>query len=413
MKEFKFGNTKSLSHYNEKKEALRAVDYSKALGVNIWNEAFSDISRKKKMLLVWKKIMLKTKDAALFHPKRPERLKESYQYLYIRCFCRADLNFHSAIYESKLKSDSLTVIFEEKQKEFSLSHLVHAAFIYLAIKDEWEPHVCDTTLNNRKLDWASRFSVYSDIFFSIVEIVKIYPLIKRSARIISFQEMALVENIIVQIAKNTNKKTFGLQHSIGIYKLGPGVSQKRDEYNYLTYRNSVCDVVLCWGEYTRQLYKKQNPKCDVRVVGRPIEDFGFIEKSGVALIFESDEKMNMALLKLNADLRARGVETSLWFKPGYMPSRAVSLRNGPLRQIVVGGRSSLLFQLGRLGLATYVLAESILADDLAEGLIIKNAEDLLEKIRHRSDYDHNEWLRFIQFIEPDCSEIFYQSIYGG
>ena len=52
----------------------------------------------------------------------------------------------------------------------------------------------------------------------ISDAVKVYPILLKHSKLVSFQEMVPEENILCQLANLRNIETFALEHAIGIYK---------------------------------------------------------------------------------------------------------------------------------------------------------------------------------------------------
>lgn len=228
--------------------------------------------------------------------------------------------------------------------------------------------------------------------------------------IISFMEMCPTENLLCQISNLNNKNTVALIHGIGV--VDPN-SDMKHQYPVVHYNSSVCKNIFCWGEYHENIYSMFT-NANKFIVGKPHMDCSLENhkiEDGIIFILESDGLDNENLLKLNSEALLAGIQTSVWYKPDpKILKRHGSARNGPLRKVAVGVKSSLLFQMGLFRIKVLVLDKSPLSPFLIENLVVHNLNDIILHLNDGSVYPFNIWNKFIKHTGDDCLKIFDISV---
>ena len=102
---------------------------------------------------------------------------------------------------------------------------------------------------------------------------------------------------------------------------------------------------------------------------------------GVTIIFEDKFNLstNKELLLISEILKKNGVFVSRWFKKGHNLIENIEGREGPLRRIVIGAKSSLLFELGFLEYEVYFTSQTNIKKYIPNTLIINDINVLIKK----------------------------------
>ena len=206
--------------------------------------------------------------------------------------------------------------------------------------------------------------------------------------------MSPIENLICQIANILNIKTFALQHAVGAFS-DSGDYEVR--YPIISYLNTVCKNILCWGIFNKKIYKKFT-NANIFIVGKASmpEQKEFLD--GVTIIFEDtfSKLSNNELLNISQKLIENNISVSRWFKKNHSLIKNVEGRDGPLRKTVIGTKSSLLFELGYLGCEVYFSKETNLREIIPDDLIIDDFNLFLKNLKNNKIYPHNIWKNFIE-----------------
>lgn len=386
---------------------LTRLDYSKIIMVNSWNESFQESE-----VALWrvcygtlrstKSILLKALAKSPIISENPRDI------LYIRSFTRSDLVRHSERYERALSEQANVVIFDVRKNNVSLGRFLITIIGFFVTSVFWWREI-KKTKSSYPLNSAIRLS--ATMFSALNDFFAIYKTLFVIKKLVSFEEMVATENLCAQAAKELGVKTFALQHAIMPLPLEEGSTlDGRKHYNLVSYRSSVCANILCWGAYTESFYRKYTKNTKITIIGRPISNHKIIDKQGVTIIFESDPVMNASLLTIAQELEKQKINVSLWFKPGYEPYPVKSLRSGPLYSYILGGRSSLVFELGRLGCKVYVFKASFISEALSRLVVINDARELIDRLKKEEPYPHNIWDGFIKFRDPECVQRFITAI---
>jgi hypothetical protein len=255
--------------------------------------------------------------------------------------------------------------------------------------------------------------VFLRLLFHFNECLKILPIVLKHKKVVSFQEMTPVENMVCQIANNFNIKTFGLEHALGIYK-DQGFYWER--YAITTYRNTVCQNILCWGKVSKSVFAKHT-KAKIYIIGKSIlPEITKVDK-GIAFIFQNKicTLANEKLLSLSYKLEHLNFPISRWFKRkrNSLLKSGVA-RDGPLREIIIGYSSNLLLELGFLGFKVFVLQGSILAKWLPENLLVNdnNIELTIEQILKKESYPNLIWRDFIECTGAESTKRYKEIVFN-
>lgn len=324
--------------------------------------------------------------------------------IYIKAYSRTDIDAHSKYYLNG--SDITLCLFRKRQKKIDLTTFFVCIFFLIKFRKLWLK-----TLRKNKVNFisVSGIKIFFEFFSALSDLIKIYPILIKHSKLISFQEMVIVENLICQIANLLNIKTFALQH---------GMHSKKDNKNHFLkglsvndYLSSVCKNILCWGKYNKKIYEKfTNAK--IFIIGKASLPVEKQLKDGVTIIFESKacKKDNEKLFTIYNKLITHGIPVSRWFKPGHNLIKNIYGHEGPLRKIIIGINSTLLFELGYLGYKVYVTKDSNVYRDIPSKLIINNS-NLISKITFNpKNYPHNIWKYFIECSEKKSVQRFKKII---
>ncbi len=322
---------------------------------------------------------------------------------YIRTFSRPDLVKHSEYYE-KIEGTTLCVL-DKRKKKFDLTNLYWCFFLLLKYKKLWIQ-----VLHNNKIKFfsLSGFNLFIKLFNSFSDSLKILPVLLKYDKLVSFQEMMPVENILCQIANNNNIKTFGLEHAIGLYK---ETGDTWERYPVVHYLNTTCQNILCWGELSKKIFEKHS-KAQIYIVGKA----GLPEteniSEGATFVFHSKKckSANNALIGLSNICENYKIPLSRWYKE---KNKDGIFRDGPLRKIIIGCSSNLLLELGFLGFEVYVIKESVLKNFLPKKLIIESISFNAKTIKFSESYPHEIWKEFIACTGKDSVAKYKNIILGN
>ncbi|MDC0951520.1 hypothetical protein OAR81_02135, partial [Candidatus Pelagibacter sp.] len=295
---------------------------------------------------------------------------------------------HSNYYENV--DDTTVCIFSQRIKKFSIYNFFISIYFLIKFRKS-----LSKILSKNQINFFSiiAFEIFIELFDDLSDIIKIFPHLVKHSKLVSFQEMAPIENFICQIANIIGVKTFALQHAIYLF------SQKgnyENRYSIMSYLNTVCKNILCWGNFNKNTYKKYTNAKIFKVGKAWLPDKkNFLD--GVTIIFEDrDSKIsNEELFSISNKLSEHGVPVSSWFKKGHSLIKDIDGRQGPLRKIVIGTKSSLLFELGYLGYQVYLTKQTIIKEQIPNSLIVEDINLFLKNMSMRN-YPHHIWKHFIE-----------------
>lgn len=363
----------------------------KVLAVPFWvlqNNQFEPISAIKYSHRFLRKVINFFYNCVLKQPLVDTKNNQFNDILFIRAYSRDDLDDHSKKYEDAIDNISVCVL-TRKIIKIDFLTLPKVLIVLFTIRKQV---TCAYKSNNVKILSQEGIDIFFDLLFALSDSIKLLPHIIAGKKVISFQEMVPVENLICQIANSLGKTTFALQHALGAYS-EEGSYEAR--YSRIHYEPSVCSYVLVWGEYTKHYFEKFTQN-NVTLIGKPTlpKIDNFID--GATFVFEADDDINRKLLEFSYQIEACGYSVSRWFRPGHkLAIEAGADRVGPLRKIIIGWRSSLLVELGFLGGNVFLIPESVFATCLPEELVVNNAKEIIEKFDSPLEYPHEVWMRFI------------------
>ena len=118
---------------------------------------------------------------------------------------------------------------------------------------------------------------------------------------------------------------------------------------------------------------------------------------GLTFIFENKEfkKINDHLLKLSDLFELSKLKVSRWFKPSHPLLSSGIIRDGPLRDIIIGCNSSLVAELGFLGHKVFVTKHSNFKKYLPKELIVDDKNFFKNKNNFFKKYPKRIWKNFI------------------
>jgi hypothetical protein len=377
----------------------KMLDLEKIFKVNLWIFANNEDNNKKtffKNFISLSSLLLKTVYLSIFsNPLIIFPKSKKLSIFYIRAHSRPDLDKHSQCYENI--EDTTVCIFSKRTKKVDIVTIFFCIFLLIKFKNIWLKTLNDNHVN---LFGMTGFKIFTHFFGALSDVLKVFPHLMKHSKLVSFQEMVLVENLICQIANISNIKTFALQHSLSAYSEKDSYELR---YPVTSYLNSVCKNILCWGNYNKFIFKKHvNSK--IFVIGKPTLPDEKIFLEGVTIIFENLEfhNTNQKLLSISKSLIDIGISVSRWFKPNNPVIKDVIGRDGPLRKVIIGGNSSLLVELGYLGGRVFVTNESNIRNELPDDLILENSNEISRKFFSPNKYPHDVWKNFIDCSDKEC-----------
>lgn len=368
------------------------LDLNKALSQRIWV-----IKNKKNKSLIRNgyfnvlKLFLRTIFECIFYTPVIKSAKGNCSKIfYIRTYSRKDLDEHSKYFEN-LKNTT-TCIFAKKKFKFDPKLFLICIFVFFRSKETWKKVLFS---NNIKYISIDGLKLLLNLFRYFSDILKIFPYLFIHKKVVSFLEMSPVENLICQIANIKKIETFGLEHAIGMYK---EKGEYWERYAITHYQNSICKNILCWGDQSKNIYKKHTSS-KIYVIGKAsLPKLEILKQNGVTFIFQDKicVSANNQLLSFSNDIQKIGVPVSRWFKrQSHALIDTDRHRNGPLYNTVIGCSSNMLLELGFLGCYVYVIEESVLTNILPKNLVINNTETLIRKFQNQNTYPHEIWKKFI------------------
>lgn len=370
--------------------SLKFIDISKVLSQDIWsiqNKKNKEKNERKTYLLL--KNFIKIIHKSIFYkPKIKLSTNGNNDIFYIRTYSRSDVDEHSSYYEN-IDGTSLCILSHMDQK-FDFINCIYSIFFLLKLT-----YSLKLVLNNKSIKLLSYngLKLYFIFFSSISDSQKIFPKLVLHPKLVSFQQMTPTENMLCQLANINNLKTFALEQGIGFYKEDGYYWEK---YPVTTYLNSVCKNILCWGEFSRTIFKKHTNARTFIIGKASLPNFNKFEE-GVTFVFQNKdcESANKELFDIFYYLEKEGIPTSRWFKTkGDIIIKNSVGRDGPLRKIVIGCSSNLLLELGYLGLKVLITKNSTLANSIPKNITINDPIDVIQ--RDLNDYPHDSWKNFIE-----------------
>lgn len=373
------------------KFAICNSNFQKVLAVPFWelqNKEYERVSGKRQFGRFIRKVL-----SFVYYciSKQPLVVCKNENYsdtFFIRAHSRSDLDVHSEMYESAISNISICVMTRKiRRVDFTTLPKV-VVILFVARKSIARVY----KEKNVKVWQKEGINIFFSLLYALADCIKLLPHVIASKKVISFQEMVPVENLICQVANALGKTTFGLQHALGAYS---DVGSYESRYSRIHYEPSVCKNVLVWGQYTKQCFEKF-VKTNVFLIGKPSlpEIERFVE--GVTFIFEADDDVNSKLLDFSHQIEALGYPVSRWFRPGHeLVNKFGAVRLGPLRKTIIGWRSSLLVELGFLGGDVFVISESVFATSLPEELVVNSVKQIKSKLLCPKKYPHEIWRQFI------------------
>jgi hypothetical protein len=318
---------------------------------------------------------------------------------FIRSCSASHLISHSISYE-KIKGTTVCLPYK-RVKEIDIYSLFIGIYLIFKNRKSW---IKVFNTNGINLYSISGLKIFLTLFNSFSDAIKIFPILITYSKVVSFQEMRQIENIICQIANLNNIKTFALEHGIGTFKLKGPYWQR---IPLTTYTSSVCKNILCWSRFSKILFKKYT-KANLYIVGKAALPKKTQYADGVTLVFQNKnwKVANKQLLVIGANLKKNNIPVSYWFKSENLLSKKRMAHDGPLRQIIVGNSSNLLVELGYLGFCVYLLRSSVFLKFLNNNLILATLEKVKKQYFNNITYPHAIWRNFIKCTGKESIKIY-------
>lgn len=323
-------------------------------------------------------------------------------HLYMRTHDRKDIIKFSSFFEEAL-SDSVIIYFRKKKIDFKpILFIKTLSFVFVQSK------TIRNFINISGLSSnCSRYSLWLSVFSVSNTFIRLQPYISNIKTVISFQEMQPEENLVIQFANTLSIRTIGLQH--GIYRdEGQGLEIDIKHITKTSYLASVCNEIFVWGEYTANIFRKYT-KAKISVIGRPL----FLPREhqpGVIIIYDNNEQTNAMLEKISQELEKRKIHVSRWYHPTGIRPEGKSLKDGPTRYNVIGFRSSILAEMGRLNFRVFLLKGSSFEGHITNDIIISDVKSFMKCLSPEFEYPHKAWNHFIEYYNKECLQIFEKKI---
>jgi len=349
--------------------------------------------KQKKFFLI--KNFIRTLYHSIFYSPYVKKNSKNCKIFYIRTFNREDIVKNSVNYE-QIEGTTVCVL-EKKIKKINFKILIFSGIDLFKSKSYWLKFFKE---NKIKLFSYSGVILLTKLYEVYSQTLKIIPLVLKHKTLVSCNQSLPTENMICQLANLNKIETFGLQTSLNIYnqnKIQDFDIINYDFYKITDYLNPVCKNILCWGSINKFLYNK-HIKANIHIIGKAGLPEITIPETGVTVIFEASEFeiKNYELLKISNYLKNNNIEVSRWFRKGHPEIKNGVLRDGPLRKVVVGFNSTLLAEMGFLGLDTFVFKGSNFENFLPQDLIIDKIDDFINRINHKRSYPYEIWKNFIE-----------------
>ena len=372
------------------------VQFDKVLSNDLYilNNKVDKKSLYKKLIFLIKNLT-KIIHSSIFYSPHIKKNSKNFNVFYIRTLNRGDIVQNSVNYE---KFEGTTVcVLEKKIKQ------TNPKIIYYSIKDLFKSKKYWLKFfkeNKIKLFSYSGFVLLTRLYEVYSQTLKIMPLVIKHKIVVSYQQCQATENMICQLANINKMQTFGLQTSLNIYDQSKNIDFDKfnyDFYKILDYLNPVCKNILCWGSINKSIYIS-SVKANIHIIGKAGLPEITDPKIGVTIVFEPNdfETTNNELLKISNYLKNNEITVSRWFRKGHPSIKNGALRDGPLRKVIIGFNSTLLAELGFLGMEVYVLKGSNFEKFLPKELSIQKIDDLINNINIKRSYPHEIWKNFIE-----------------
>ncbi len=387
-------------------DIFQSLDYEKILGHDLWiiknqDQKFSKknyneiLENLKKFFFLVKFFLGTIKKTISSSPIIDVPKDKDLNIFYIRTHSRLDLKKHSEYYE-KIIGTTLCV-FDKRMKKIGFTVFFNCIYLFYKTNKLWSKAFKN---NGVKIFSLNGLNVVLKLFNALSDSLKILPVLFNYRKLVSFTEMLITENILCQIANKNNIETFALEHAVGLYKK-EGYDWER--YPVVCYLTTVCNNILCWGDYSKKIYQVYTNK-KIFIVGKPSLPNLNDVLEGITFVFQSNKckSANNALFYLSNICQNNKIPISRWFKEqGNLHNKNCKRRDGPLRKIVIGCSGSLLLELGFLGLKVYVINDAALKIFLPKELIIDNPSLIFEKFNSTENYPHEIWKSFIECTGQD------------
>lgn len=386
---------------------IKKIDFSKIIAVEEWvlknNDCIKNLKKHEKIFFLIKLILKIIYRSFLSVPTIILDETKRLDIFYIRTYSRPDLNKHSKVYE-EVPGTTVCVLSQRKKKIDILNFF--KVFLFLIMRSKF--WLADLKKNEFKFFSYYNIFLILKYFETFSDAFKIYPVLILHKKLVCFQEMLPVENLICQCANNLDIETFSLQHALSVYsEKGPFESR----FPICSYINLVSKNILCWGEHSKKIYQKHS-KANLHIVGKASLPKIEHREKGITFIFENKEfkNTNNKLLELSMNFKDSNIPISRWFKPSSPLNKSGIIREGPLREVVIGCNSTFVIELAYLGFKVFVIESSNLSRYLPSELIIHD-NNLNKKKQLLQNYPSNTWKKFILFTGNE-SKAKYMSILG-
>lgn len=388
---------------------LDLIDFSKILSIDLWvysnrnkKESFKSYSKNFSLI----RFFLGTIKSCIF--KKPKiKIAENKNPLifFMSTSSRVDLDKQKKIFQDDKFTTSCVLWNTEKVIE--IKSFFSCIILIFRSKDFW---LKTLKKNNIYLFSYNGLYLFLILFRAFSEAIKVFPYISKHQILLSFGENRPAENLICQLANIHNIETYALEHGSGFYKEN-NEGYFWEQYPINIFLNSICKNILCWGKLSEGLYKKHT-NAKTYVIGRSgLSKIKNIEE-GVTILFQDEgyDFANDKLFEISKNLIKLGIPVSNWHKKDNLFYKKGPRRDGPLRKIVIGYNSTLILELGFLGLKIFVLKDSPLQIYLPKSLVIQEAEFIKKEFFKRNDYPHEVWKNFIECTDPETKKRIHQII---
>ena len=311
------------------------LDVNKVLSQNIWSIK-NQRNQRKNIILISKHLIKSFYESFFFEPIIYNLTTKDSLIFYMRTYTRPDVDAYSRCYESLNKTT--LCIFANKIKKINLRNFLNSFYCMWKLRSSLSKILQN---NSIKLFSCDGIELFTNLYISVSNSQKVFKVLLKHSKLVSFQEMVPTENMICQIANINKLETYALEQGIGFYKHH---GEYWEKFPITQYLNSVCKFILCWGEFSKNIFD-QHTNAKKYIIGKAyLPKIDKIE-DGLTFIFQNKDctSANEKLMDLSNLFEKNDVKTSRWFKKnGDIVIKNSVGRDGPLREIVVGCSSNLL-----------------------------------------------------------------------
>lgn len=234
--------------------------------------------------------------------------------------------------------------------------------------------------------------------------------------LIVYSEAQPIEDILVQYCKSQFINTISLQHGLFVdYQNSPNI-------NMLNYHDVKTDLVLVWGETSKELFEKYNPKLKIEICGKPLALNGMeVQKKPniIGVVFDQPmfREYNKKMLQISYEIAARNnMKVVLRMHPAddskyYELDKSQTEYNSSVydSSYILAHTTTMIYEYLALGYKVFKFRSDVPANEIDEAIIFGSAEELANKLDMNFDF-YKESLRHIGYV-GDESKMKYKEFF--